>query len=52
MNWWRKTLLSAAVLAPLGAVLAACDDGPAENTGEAIDDAAEEAGDAIDKATD
>jgi len=52
MIWWRRTLLSTALLVPLGGVLAACDDGPAENAGEAIDDAAEDAGDAVEEATD
>jgi hypothetical protein len=28
------------VLVPLAAALAACDEGPAENAGEAVDDAA------------
>jgi hypothetical protein len=37
---------------PLASILAACDDGPAEDAGEAIDDAAEEAGDAAEDATD
>ena len=40
-----------AVLLPL-AMLAACDEGPAEDAGEAIDETAEEAGDAAEDATD
>ena len=32
--------------------LAACDDGPAEEAGEAIDDAASDAADAVDDAAD
>jgi hypothetical protein len=39
-------------LVPLATVLAACDDGPAEDAGEAMDDAAEETGDAAEDATD
>lgn len=52
MDLSRKRLLSLVVLAPLAAVIAGCDDGPAEEAGEAIDDAAEEAGDAAEDATD
>lgn len=43
-------LLVAAVLA--GGLLAACDDGPAEEAGEAIDRSVENAGDAIERETD
>ncbi|WP_036187657.1 hypothetical protein [Marinimicrobium agarilyticum] len=35
-----------------GAFLTACDQGPAEEAGENIDEAAEEAGDAMDDAAD
>jgi hypothetical protein len=52
MTWLRSRLLGVAVLMPLAAVLAACDDGPAENAGEAIDETAEEAGEAAEDATD
>ena len=52
MSWWRSRLLWAAVLMPLAAALAACEEGPAEEAGEAVDDAAEEAGEAVDDATD
>jgi hypothetical protein len=41
MIWLRKRLWWASVLVPLGFVVAGCDDGPAENAGEALDDAAE-----------
>jgi hypothetical protein len=50
MNWWRRTLLSAAVIAPLGMVLSACEEGPGEEAGEAIDETAEEAGEAAEEA--
>ena len=50
MSWWRRTFLSLAVAMPLAALLAACDDGPAENAGEAIDETAEEAGEAAEEA--
>jgi hypothetical protein len=52
MLWLRRYLVWGALLMPLGLVLAGCDDGPAENAGEAVDDAAEEAGEAADDATD
>lgn len=52
MGQLRSRLIWAAVLVPLAGVLAGCDDGPAEEAGEAIDNAAEEAGEAIDNATD
>lgn len=35
-----------------GAFLTGCDQGPAEEAGEEIDDAADDAGDAIEDATD
>ena len=50
MLWLRRYLVWGSVLLPLGFVLAGCDDGPAENAGEAVDDAAEEAGDAAEDA--
>jgi hypothetical protein len=52
MNWLRKRLVWGAMLVSLGGALAACEEGPAENAGEAIDETAEEAGDAVDDATD
>jgi hypothetical protein len=52
MSWWRRSFLSLAVAMPLGALLAACDDGPAENAGEAVDDQAEEAGEEAEEAAD
>jgi hypothetical protein len=52
MGWLRSRLVWGAVLVPLAASLAACEEGPAENAGEAADDAAEEAGEAADDAAD
>jgi hypothetical protein len=52
MGWVRSRLVWAAVLAPLAVALAACEEGPAENAGEAVDDAAEEAGEAAEDAAD
>lgn len=52
MTRLRSRLLGAAVVMSLAAVLTACDDGPAENAGEAIDETAEEAGEAAEDATD
>jgi hypothetical protein len=52
MIWLRSRLMGLAVLLPLAGMLAACDDGPAEDAGEAIDETAEEAGDAAEDATD
>jgi hypothetical protein len=52
MTWLRSRFLGAALLMSLAAVLTACDDGPAENAGEAIDETADEAGDAAEDATD
>jgi hypothetical protein len=52
MDWLRERLVWGAVLIPLAGALAACDDGPAEQAGEAVDDAADEAGDAVEDATD
>ena len=50
MSRWRKTFLSLGVAMPLALILAACDEGPAENAGEAIDETAEEAGEAAEEA--
>ena len=52
MSWLRSRLVWAAVLVPLAGALAACEEGPAENAGEAIDETADEAGDAAEEATD
>jgi hypothetical protein len=52
MSWLRTRLAWLAIFVPLASILAACDDGPAEDAGEAIDDVAEEAGDAAEDATD
>lgn len=52
MNWLRTRLLWLVVLVPLASALAGCEEGPAEQAGEAIDQAAEEAGDAVEQATD
>jgi hypothetical protein len=52
MIWLRKRLWWATVLVPLGFVVAGCDDGPLEETGEAIDETAEQAGDAAEDVTD
>lgn len=46
----RKTLFGIALILPLAGGLAACDEpGPAEQAGEAIDDAAESIRDAFDE---
>jgi hypothetical protein len=51
MIWLRKHLALLTLLTPL-ALVAACDDGPveetAEETGEAIDETAEETREAVD----
>ena len=52
MIWLRSRVMGLAVLLPLGALLAACDDGPAEDAGEAIDETAEEASDTVEDAID
>ena len=52
MSRWRKTFLSLGVAMPLALILAACDEGPAENAGEAIDETAEEAGEEAEEAAD
>jgi hypothetical protein len=50
MSRWRRTFLSLSVAMPLALLLAACDEGPAENAGEAIDETAEDAGEAAEEA--
>ncbi|MBA4208944.1 MAG: hypothetical protein C0454_05400 [Parvibaculum sp.] len=46
----RKTLFGIALILPLAGGLAACDDqGPAEQAGEAIDDAADSVADAFER---
>jgi hypothetical protein len=52
MDWLRNRLAWAAVLIPLAGALSACDEGPAEEAGEAIDNAVDDAGDAVEDATD
>jgi hypothetical protein len=52
MIWLRKRLWWAAIVVPLGFAVAGCDDGPMEETGEAVDETAEEAGEAAEDATD
>jgi hypothetical protein len=52
MDWLRHRLVWAAVLIPLAGALAACGEEPAEDAGEAVDDAADDAGDAVEDATD
>lgn len=49
-NW--RMVVAVALLAPALALAACDDDGPAEQAGEAIDDAAERAGDAVNDAAD
>jgi hypothetical protein len=46
--WLRNRLAWAAVLIPLAGALSACEEGPGEEAGEAVDNA----GDAIEDATD
>lgn len=50
MHYIRK--LSVFIILLCGFSLQACNDGPAEETGEAIDEAAEDIGDGIDDAID
>lgn len=52
MGWLRNRLVWGAILLPLAGTLAACEEGPAEDAGEAVDDAVDDAGDAVDDATD
>lgn len=46
------SLLTAAAFAVLLFVAGCSDDGPAENAGEAVDEAVEDAGDAVEEAGD
>lgn len=46
-----RPLALVAFLALAGFGLVACDDGPAEEAGEAVDDAVDDAGDAVEDAT-
>ena len=48
MIWLRKRLWWAAILLPLGFVVAGCDDSPVEEAGEAVEDAGEAAEDVTD----
>jgi hypothetical protein len=43
MDWLRKRLVWGAMLVSLAGALAACEEGPAENVGEEIDQQGEEA---------
>ncbi len=52
MIWLRNRLAWAAVLIPLAGALSACEEGPAEQAGEAVDNAVDNAGDAVEDATD
>jgi hypothetical protein len=52
VGWFRTRLIWGLVLLPLAGVLTACDDGPAEKAGEAVDEAVGDAGRAIDDAAD
>ena len=47
MVWLRKHLAVLVMLTPL-ALIAACDDGPVEEAGEAAEETAEEAEEAVD----
>ncbi|MEQ9490210.1 MAG: hypothetical protein RIM72_14585 [Alphaproteobacteria bacterium] len=52
MKPYIKRLTPLGFALAFGLALAACDDGPAEEAGESIDNAVEEAGDAVEEATD
>lgn len=54
MAWiMHKHIAAVLLVATLAGVVAACEEqGPAEEIGEAVDDAAEEAGDAVEDAAD
>jgi hypothetical protein len=52
VGWFRNRLIWGLVLLPLAGALTACDDGPAEKAGEAVDEAVDDAGRAIEDATD
>jgi hypothetical protein len=43
MNWLRERLIWSAMLLSLAGALAACEEGPAEDAGEVIDEQGEEA---------
>jgi hypothetical protein len=43
MNWLRERLIWGAILVSLAGALAACEEGPAEDAGEVIDEQGEEA---------
>lgn len=43
MNWLRNRLIWGAMLVSLAGALAACEEGPAEDAGEVIDEQGEEA---------
>ena len=45
MNWLRNRLMWGAILVSLAGALAACEEGPAEDAGEVIDEQGEEATD-------
>lgn len=51
-KYLRSITLALCLVFAGGGMLVGCDQGPAEETGEEIDDAADDAGDAIDDATD
>lgn len=48
MKSLRASVLATLLVLGAGGMLVGCDDGPAEEAGEAIDDTADDAGDAID----
>jgi hypothetical protein len=52
VGWFRNRLIWALVLLPLAGALSACDDGPAEKAGEAVDEAVDDAGRAVEDAAD
>jgi hypothetical protein len=52
MAWLHNYLVLGAMLMPIAGGLAACDEGPAEEAGEAVDEAVDDAGRAVEDATD
>ena len=52
MGWLRDRLVWGAVLIPLAGALAACEEGPMEEAGEAVDETVDDAGDAAEDAAD
>jgi hypothetical protein len=52
VGWLRNGLIWAVVLLPLAGALSACEEGPAEKAGEAVDEAVEDAGRAVEDAAD